>query len=166
MSVGYNDSLDRDWGRHFLINVKGKESVINGPKYGRDIEDVDSNYGADVEDAQKYNPITRPRPISIPYRKSAVGKYWSDHKDTDYIQWVDNQHRQLIYISSETIKKYKDSPIRRGNLPYERSYTWKGFTFEQCKEIWNSYIEIPKSEVEIWERIGIGKESKYLKKSL
>jgi len=162
MSKGYDDKLDRDWGRHFLINAKGRKTVVNGPELGRDIEDSESTYGADVEDAQKYNPLTRNKPISIPYRKSIIGQYWND-KDTDYIQWVDNSWKQLVFISSDTIKKYTKSPTKRGNLPYTRSYTWKGFTFEQCKEIWNTYIEIPKSEIEIWKREGRGRESKWIK---
>ena len=48
MSVGYNDTLDRDLGIHFLRKTKSKDTLINGTKYGRDIEDSDSDYGVDV----------------------------------------------------------------------------------------------------------------------
>ena len=165
MSVGYNDILDRDWGIHFLRKTKNKNTLINGTKYGRDIQDSDSEYGVDVEHAQKYNPITRNRPISIPFRKSKIGKYW-DNRDTDYIQYITKITRnqgptKLIYIKSDVIKEYKDNPIERGDYPYDREYTWKGMTREECKKLFNTYIEIPKDKVEVWERIGNGTESSW-----
>jgi|TARA_B110000305_G_C18914539_1_gene392241 hypothetical protein len=162
MSVGYNDILDRDWGRHFLISTNNKTTLINGSKFGRDIEASDSNYGVDVEHAQKYNPLTRDRPISIPYRKSKIGKYW-DNKETDYIQFIGNGNRKLIYIKDEIIKSYKGNPIERGNYPYDREYTWKGMTREECQKLFNTYIEIPKDKVQVWIREGIGKQSKWVK---
>jgi len=158
MSVGYNDTLDRDWGRHFLMKMKEKTTLINGSKFGRDIEDSDSNYGVDVEHAQLYNPLTRNRPISIPYRKSKIGKYWNN-KETDYIQYVGMNNTKLIYIKSDVINSYKDNPIQRGNLPWKRDFTWKGYTKEECQKIFNTYIEIPKDKVEIWNRIGKGSQS-------
>jgi len=165
MSVGYNDKKDRDWGRHFLIKTKGRKTVYNGVNtYGdtRDIKDTESTYGADVEHAQLYNPLTRNRPISIPYRKSKVGKYWNN-KETDYIQYVGMNNTKLIYIKSNVINSYKDNPIQRGNLPWKRDSTWKGYTKEECQKIFNTYIEIPKDRVEIWNRIGKGPESTWEK---
>jgi hypothetical protein len=34
-------------------------------------------------------------------------------------------------------------------------------TREECKKLFNTYIEIPKDKVEVWERIGKGKESNW-----
>jgi len=147
-----NDTQDRSWGIAFLKGIKNKEGIVEGGRFELDLKSTSSNYGADVEKAY-YDPMTRPNNISIPYRKQKISGYWNDDKETDYIQFVKN-NTKLIYIESKVIKKYKDNPIHRGNIPLPRTRQTKGYygyTIEESKKIWNSYIEIPKSEVEVWE---------------
>lgn len=150
-----NDELDRKWGISFLIEAKEKKELIQGGRYDLDIKSYVPNYGADVEKAY-YDPMTRNNPISIPYRKQKISGYWNDGKETDYIQFV-NGNDKLIFISNETIKKYKDSPIHRGNIPLptkRQKSGYFGYSMEDSIKIWNSYIEIPKSEVEVWVKSG------------
>ena len=153
MSKGYDDKWDRLWGISFLKKAKNKSTILAGADKGLDIKDYYSNYGADVEQAQNYNPIERDNDITIPWRKQKITKYW-DNGIVDYIQFIGNSNQKLIYISDEVIRKYINNPIKRGNFPFTRENPWNGYSLEECREIWNTYIEIPKSEVEIWERSG------------
>lgn len=153
MSKGYDDTWDRRWGISFLKTAKNKSTILNGPKLGLDIRDYTSSYGADVEHAQNYNPIERDGNITIPWRKQKITKYW-DNGIVDYIQFIGNGNLKLVYIADSTIRKYINNPIKKGNLEFKRDKPWKGYTWDECREIWNTYIEIPKSEIEIWERSG------------
>lgn len=154
----FNDKWERVWGLHFLKNSKNKKTIVKGvnrPWDTRDIKDYYSKYGADVERAQDYNPLKRDYDITIPLRKLKKGKYWESDKITDYIQFTDNTHKTLVYIADETIKKYKDNIVwNKTNRPFPNNKPWPGYTLEECKSIWNSYIRIPKSEVEVWKRKG------------
>ena len=150
-----NDEWDRNWGISFLTKAKGRGRLKHGGRYELDIQSFSSNYGADVEKAH-YDPMERDNDISIPYRKDCIGRYWWNERETDYIQFVKGNDR-LIFISSDTIKKYRNNPIHRGNIPLpdsKKDKGYHGYTLEESKIIWNSYIEIPKEEVEVWVRDG------------
>jgi hypothetical protein len=155
--INYDDELDRKWAISFLRGVKGKRNIVNGVNTfldTRDIKDSNTTYGADVECAKNYNPLLRKGNITLPLRKFVVGKYWNDDKITDYIQFTDNTFKTAIYMSDDVIRKYKDNiSWNRTDYPYQRETPWKGFTLQECKVIHNSYVEIPKSEVEVWNRV-------------
>lgn len=154
MSKGYDDSWDRRWAKSFLIKAKGKLDIQDGPKMGIDLKDYNSNYGVDVEEAQNYNPLTRGGDITIPYRKDKITKYWQEERETDYVQFCTKSFDKLIYIKDSVIRKYKNNPRKRTNFEFKRHKPWVGYTWEECKEIWNTYIEIPKSDIEVWIRTG------------
>lgn len=156
--MNYNDEWDRKWAISFLKRYKGKDTIINGvntPWDTRDIKDYYSSYGADVERAETYNPLERNGNITIPFRKVKIGKYWEEDKETDYVQFTDTSFKTLLYIKDETIRKHKDKVTwNKTNIRYPREVPWKGYTLEECTTIWNSYIEIPKTDIEVWNRKG------------
>ena len=148
--LSHDDTIDREVGKRFL-EERGWWGIEYGGQYDVDLSVPEFKRGCDVEMNyyNHYETFKNEGVFRIPARKE---RYWMDSGSrywdwkVDYIQFSDNDTKELLWYSYKIIEHYLDSRV-----------IWDALKRKGYTELQSTFITIPfdvsKEHIQHWKQI-------------